>query len=382
MALLDLYASQGETVVPLCERYKDDLLAGRLSGRPDPYLYLIETLRAFYAPPAEQMHKRLIEQSFLMRHIAATQAPPARNDERGREFHALAGSWGWREEEIEAVETFHRWNSHEIETLRTSVVSFLLETCRRIRKRTMEAGARISERDLTVVGKKLVGFFKHEDGKIPYEFTMMAPRDIASIEIDEHRGRDARHLGWAVTLKTRDHHRMLQHLSREVPNPLIACAWCSLNRFYRNRQQIKIAGRTSLTVKQATELIRALTQFFPLDEADALNIDELLAPRFITHAYLIPSGDRPDSSAALSGICVLYRNSMGELFFETMSGPNTIEWLFKKFFLEKTTRQYLPRLIWAVHMSRGDIESTRMLSERLEKQVREFLEGVSVIGRS
>ncbi|MBD3393939.1 MAG: hypothetical protein GF418_17525 [Chitinivibrionales bacterium] len=375
MALLDRYALGGDAAVPLCEEYKDMVLSAE-GGGLDPYVFLIERLRAFYDAQGLAAEKRLVEQCFLMRSLLASGPALVADDERFAAFRQLGESWGWCLEELAGLADFQKWEPHQHEGLRKLIIAFLLDAYKRIRKRTQRSGVRISDRDLTVVGKKLVSFFKQEDGKVPFEHSLLGARDIAVIEVREHRDRRA-HLGWVVELRARAGGRPRHHLSRRVPNPAVACAWCSLNRLYHNRQQVRIHGQTPLGARQAIALIEALDAFFPAEEADSLNIEELLSERYITHLYVLPNWDCPDSGHGLSSVLALYRTTMGELFFDSHGGANVTDWLFREVLAKRVGRAHMGELRWAVHVSKGAMSSTRVVSDRLASQVREFVRGVA-----
>jgi adenylate cyclase class 1 len=372
MALLDKYSTEGRNVMPLCEAYKKTLVEKDGRDFVDPYLFMIEELRAFYSAQKLVPVRQLLEECFLIRSLLV-EGEAAENRERIEFFNTIGRHWGWSAENVQLFAGFREWDHVKVEELNKKIINFLLEVYKRIRTKTKEAGVRISDRDMTVVGKKLQGFLGKRAGKVQYEFSLFQARDIALIEFVESRVAGAPHT-WDVKVRIRGTTSVGGYqIQRTVENPLVGCAWCALNHFYHGRQQLSFRGHTTLTTREAINLISAIDNFFPDDTPETLAIDDLLGEQYVTHLYIIPNAEIEDCKNALKSVFVFCRNTLGELSWDFHPGNDCQQWLTQKLLLDSVGRWRLRTLKWTVHVTKEVISPTRRIGENLSRYIKDFI---------
>jgi adenylate cyclase class 1 len=372
MALLDMYSARGKKSMPLCESYKHAVLERSSRDFVDPYLFMIEELRVFYSDQNLLPIRRILEECFLIRNLLAT-GPETDDGGRIGFFRALGGRWGWETAMLGQFAGFREWDYPQVEQLNKKIINFFLETYKRIRTRTKEAGSRISNRDMTVVGKKLQSFFGKSADKVPYEFSLFQAKDVALIEMVERTGR-SNPVAWDVKLRIKGTKGSQQYqIVRSVSTPLIGCAWCSLNHFYTGKQQLTIRGHCAVSTKEAVNIIRSLDEFFPDDTPDSLKIDDLLIEQYITHVYIVPNWESEERKSVLKSVFVFCRNTLGELSYASHSGGDCERWLTNTVLLDSVGRWHLRDLAWVVHVSKEVITTTRRVGEGLAKFIEEFM---------
>jgi len=376
LALLDAYATEAGAILPLCETYKAKVLRADAAAPPDPYIFMAEELRSFYARQNFISIRQLLEECFLVRNLGIA-APEAAANKARREFFMYTGAkWGWTGGDMERFARFSRWDSFERDNLHARIIGFLLKTYQRIRAQAGVVAASISQRDLTIVSRKLACYFVPKEGKVPYEFALFRTADIAAIEMMERL--DAkRSKGWLVKLRMRGVQRAEYSTVRELPDPAVACAWCALNRFYDGTQAVRIQGTSFLSVKEATNLIAALDAFFRAHLTDSLDFGGLLAEQRITHLYAVPVGDPFSRQAKNAALYAFMRTTAGELLYEAYRGDSAAAWLTDELMRARIGPANLARLTWAVYAAKEALSSPRTVSAQLTKKIQQCIAGAS-----
>jgi len=373
VAVVDKYSTEGRTSVPLCEQYKAQLLSTDSFDALDPYLFMLEALRSFYDRQGQPEIRVLIEECFLVKNLLTTGIAQLEDKARTKFFMVLGGRWGWRSEKLAALACYREWDAAKRTDLNRRVIGFLVETYQRIRERTRNGNVRISERDLTVLGKKLECFFDSRRDKVPREPSMYHARDIADIEMQELPPVGSAAPMWRLGVRICGASAGRYQMVRNVPNPLVACAWCCVNQFYNGRQRLVVQGRTRMTVKETAGFMRFFSEFFPVDVVDSLDVSALLDERRITHVCVAPNWDDPDWNRTLKSLLVFYRNSLGEIYFDTHSGTDTLDWLTREVLLSRIGKDHLRALKWKTYVAKGDVTSAKRISDVVSRHISELM---------
>lgn len=370
LAVLDMYSREGGSCKPLCEHHKEQILGGRSAAVTDPHLLMVEKLRDFYAGQENEATRSLIEESFLIHNLLRT-GHAARNEKARTEYFVQFGRrWGYDRSRIAQLAGYREWNYIERERIHSRLVACLAGTYLRIRRRTIQSSIRISDKDLTVAGRRLKAVLERKPGKIPYEISMFRGPETASIDIHEPKGTSK----WRAGIRLRNTDATDYQIARELPTPIAACAWCSYNGFHGRATPVKVRGRTALTGRAAGELIEILSEFFPTFSATLEDRDALLVEPHLTHLYLVPNWHDPEQGRELLSLVALSRHSNGELFHAEHRGSDCLEWLTRHLVVPAmATRQQAP-LTWAVHLSRGQVGSTRRPTELVCRHMRSLVD--------
>jgi adenylate cyclase, class 1 len=369
MALLDLYSSD-YTRPLLSDRFKNEIFNAKTSEMPDPYLFLMESLRAFYSGPQLLSVKKFIEKCFLIRNLVSLNMAKIRGQHRMNQLFAIAIKWNWNEDDLRHLMAFGAWDHAYQEKFRKEVIDFLLASYQRIRGRTKNIPIHISPSDLSTVGKIIQSFFNQAAGKIPFEFSLFEGKSVSNIEIKEPYGAEKQ---WTISVAICNERKPLFLIVRSMSHSLLVCGWCSINGFYNGKQKILLRQNAHVSEKNIREVMQAITDFFPSGRTDDSPLDTLLKEPVISHVLILPNWEKPDWTMTLTSISVLYRNSIGEVFFASQAGLSCESWLFKEILSKIIGKQNWPHLTWKVHVSIGKIHSTRRISDALSRMVQRHI---------
>ncbi len=258
--------------------------------------------------------------------------------------------------------------------MKKRVIRFLIESYTRIRERTKDSKITISDRDLTIIGKKLKCILEPQKGKIPYEYSLFRAKDVSLIEITTS-DTSKKNIGWQIAIRIKGSLGSRPQILRSVYNPLVACAWCSLNQFFTGKELVKVSSKASLTAAEIINLINACNDFFPSDDADELRIRDLLDNLCVTHLYIMPNWEDPEWNSSVASLVVFYKNNIGEMFYDAYKGKHWKYWLINEIFEKAIGVQQVTKLIWAVHIFKGRTTSTRRVSGIVTEFIKEYMSG-------
>jgi adenylate cyclase class 1 len=373
MALLDMYSASRDSEPLLCELFKRAVHASPAGPMHDPYLFLVDSLRSFYERQGMPDSMRLVERCFLVRILISLKIGKLPDENRLHKFLEIARRWQWSEQDVETLANVPSWEIHQHEAFNRLILEFLIESYRRIRDKTRDAPVRITDRDFTIVGKKLKSFFENSPGKVPFEFSFFKAGDVSRIDIEE-LAIPQKGMHWQIRLSIGAAEKTLLQMVRPMPNPLVACAWCSINGLYNHAYPLRIQGKTAITDAGLTTISQTLMQFFPGDENEALTIDGLLNDTVITHCFIMPNWNDPEWTQYIKSVFVFYRNSLGEIFYESVNGKLSAQWVLDELLGKRVGIVNLRRLAWKVSISTGKVSSTRRVSDMLTRAIEKFVE--------
>ncbi len=369
MALLDLYSSDHAQPL-LCDRFKKEIFISAASAMPDPYLFLMESLLAFYRGPHVLPVKRLLEKCFLIRNLVSVGSAGIQGQRHLRRLEAIASGWDWSEKDLQYLMAFGSWDHERQERFRKEIIDFLMNSYKRIRDRTKNIPIHISASDLSAVGKKIQSFFNQAPGKIPFEFSLFDGKRVSSIGIEEAAGAEKQ---WNVAVTVGSEHKPLVRIMRRMSHPLQVCGWCSINGFYDGKPKIILKRGARVSEKNLREIMQSVRDFFPSSQSDDSPLDVLLKEPVVSHLLIIPNWENPDWTKTLTSISALYRTSMGEVFYASQAGVSCESWLCREILSNAVGRQNWSRLSWKVLVSKGAIHSTRRLSDAVSRMTQRYI---------
>jgi hypothetical protein len=231
---------------------------------------------------------------------------------------------------------------------------------------------------MTIISKRLRSHLERQQGKVPYEFFLLPARELASVVLQEQADKLGKRL-WVVRLGLRGGHASAPLVSQQIPDPIAACAWCSLNGVATKKLSFEIHGKSSLTVGAAVALIRRLDSFFP-HNIDALNVSDFLAPAHISHMVVLPNWDEAQWNHDIISLYVLLRTSTGELYAEHASGGASLDWFCQTILRQRIGAEYAAELRWIVYVCKGRVGSTMTVSRRIAHQIEHFVAWAALHG--
>ncbi len=292
--LMETYAQEFPNIDLLCARFKKAIYDGEIAlDKLDPYVMLIEKLEEYLNKRTEKDRLELVQRCFYFKVNLALSTPAhAKHITWQRELmEALAERWGWNATQLAILDSRSTWKINRVLKERkvlvdelTNSYSFLSDFARRTARLIY-----ISQRDLTVLGRKLYASFERKAGKVEIVNRGIAPDLIEThLALQEIAGADGQNT-WALShgtdlsLTANKSDAILKRSAR----PLGLIAWLHFNKLMNPRTVLTVrAQHSELDVKEFRAITACLEQAYPSGELPDTNMESLARPPTISSAMI------------------------------------------------------------------------------------------------
>lgn len=334
LAILEEYMFDRGSKGLLCSELKQRLLAREEEiALMDPYVLMFDRASAYLVEQGRHEDVDLLRRSlYLKAGIQLTLADHRRTDlsKKKQVMVHLVRKWGWNQRVIDELNNYHNWNFRQSLKFSQESNAFIIRTYKNVsaelNKQKDQVGLHISQRDLTVLGRKLFIHYSRRTNKVDsIKLMIEAPPALNGITLQPHLEKDNQKvwaayralLSWETVTKGGGATHLLR-ISNDLPELLI---WLVNNQVYDSNTSINFnvgAGKlkSHCTVPDLHALIRALKAFFPPFRHSELKEEALLDKPKIVRMFMIINLEEPDMSHQIvhSGLC--YQNNWGEIFYK------------------------------------------------------------------
>ncbi len=236
LMLLECYASEYPTIIPLSLTFKEAIYSGRLNvNELDPYVMVYRRLERYLLQRRESKRLELLRRCFYFKvNKPLTKAPSGRKKSWQRKLlESLVAQWGWDKRQLAQLDARPRWKAQRVMSEHKLLVNELTNSYRFLMDfaRQTHANAAIRADELNVLGRKLHAAFERRAGKIDWINPHISP-DLSEVFVtlvQESRGTDGQKVFSAYAQAASDTpYRRQQRLkqSRDIVELLV---WCHCN---------------------------------------------------------------------------------------------------------------------------------------------------------
>ncbi len=200
-----------------------------------------------------------------------------------------------------------------------AVTSYFLRAYERLKARgaTLESGGGLTERDQTMLSRRIAASFSRRVGKIMRMPFIRPGRNLfATLEIgfEEQKTRETAFVAHGEPAGG-DRKARKKELLRQDSSIVRLAAWLCANELYRPGLHIQAQTLPApLTLPDVTGLLNAVHAQFPVRETFAPPLSQGLAPERVTAALVIVNLLAPREERRTVAVDVLYATSWGEFF--------------------------------------------------------------------
>jgi len=292
LLLMEVYAEEHPALELLSMRYKAAVYAGECDPDAlDPYLQMYRKVERYLLGRGDTVRLNLARRSLYMKVQEKLSEPPRDGEAkpwRRELLAALVRGWGWDADTLRRLDERAHWPLDIVRAERQQLIQALSKSYHQLSAFTRGRGdAHISDRDLTVLGRRLYAAFERKAGKIDIitrglSGTTAEPR-LALVQTTR-RAQD----GWALYRGHPGRAEAQQHsaLKRGQSVVELAC-WSLLNGLIGADTSISVApageAPTAPVVKQ---LLARLEPAFPGGRVSEPPAAQLLAAPAVREATL------------------------------------------------------------------------------------------------
>lgn len=362
-AYLELLLQQQKNALPLfSDRVKrlvsyPEKLTDRMEmlepGEIDPYLLLAREIIAFYQQsPGDQMSKwaDLIRECLFLKTLEGVESQ--KQAKLGQKSHLKAlmiqmEVWDILPADKTRFLNFRYWPYKELLAFGTRVHAYLLEAYKRLRwifkKFGPETGLTITERDISVLGRKLFTFYEQKPNKIEYIRSvsryLMAMEDI-TIHITKYEGTFF-YYAFQGELDHESVKDQVESVIKRDDNLIRLVTWLLVNGMLAPHTRLHLTKNfLPIDLVDIQQLAESMLNTFPLIHFSNIAPDQLLAHENTLRALVIVNFFKdPVRGNKTINSTIMSENSYGEYFLHDY---NTLTQL-KNALRALLTRHYVSR---------------------------------------
>lgn len=283
LMLMEVYAAEYPQVELLSLRFKRMLHEGETDiTRLDPYIMLYRRIEEYLVAQRDDERLAVIRRCFYFKvneQLGRQENPQA--NWRFEVMKEITSAWGWNRDYLQLLDARLQWKIHQVLEERRSLVSALTQSYHSLSRfaRVQNMLAKINQRDLNILGRKLYAAFERKAGKVDIVNRGIS-NNIWESHLSIHQVAGKENGGWALyrgivppeeTERAKPFKR-----SRTIMEML---AWCFLNQLVDERTTFALFTRDSaLTLNELKAIIRGLDQMIPGSQLGDSTIEELSQP--------------------------------------------------------------------------------------------------------
>ncbi|MEW6429458.1 MAG: class I adenylate cyclase [Thermodesulfobacteriota bacterium] len=297
-------AATGQTELPL-----DDI---------DPYLLMAGVISGFYRQREDPGQAAIIRKCLFLKTLEGVRGAAAE-----QQTLALMEKWGLLPEDHGALLNLQHWPHRDLVRLGTEIHDFLIATYKRLAEQypatESEARLAITQRDLTVLGRKLFTFYEKKTDKIDYlQALSRESMGVATLTIHAGRQRDGE--VYYALQGTPDGCEPTairpETLIRKEADLLFLITWLVQNGIIQRQTDIHLSkGCTAVSLAEINDLVRAIAASLPPVDFSHIKPEFLLRPERVMRALVVVNffKEPVHRSKTLESV-IISGNSYGEFF--------------------------------------------------------------------
>ena len=256
----------------------------------DPYLLLSKDIVAFYQKNKIKDEDTLIRECLFFKTLEGTKT----KDRHLETTMALMNKWDLLPPNYEHMINWHRWKYHELLSFGARVHAYLLDTYNRLRwlRKSFQdtTGHTISERDLSILGKKLFSFYEEKPHKITYLRTL-SRLAMKQDHITFHVSRYNDIIYYYVfqgKLEAREISTSQDSQIKRDTDPIHLILWLVMNGIIQEQTNIHLTKNSlSVYISDLQGLTDIIIKTFPLFSFADVSAEDLLRKETMTMALVI-----------------------------------------------------------------------------------------------
>lgn len=217
-------------------------------------------------------------------------------------------------DEAYRLNAFAEWPLTEQLTFGEKMFRLLMDVYRNIKSHQQDTIGRLTERDMTIIGRKLAVSLEKKHDKLPTVYKPTAILNLPNMTF-VHDGKS-----WQVVTSTDAAHPLITHT-----NVVCCIAWLVWNDLYRDLGIRMAPNPTPITLQEINNLGKRIREIFGTFDIAGVDFENFLEPEKVTKMLVIVSFERPGHLKDMNDFTILYSNHWGEFFSRRFNKPERLQ---------------------------------------------------------
>jgi len=332
MGMLEGYIGSEGAPVLLCTEIKKRVFNGK-QGLIDPYMMMFNHILDYYTRTGKNEVLELLCQCFYIKIGVKANLDMMKSRELNYKEKAVLNyirQWGWDQVKLNDLNRYKEWNFNKVLQLGTQVHEYMVKTYQSLadRLKAESSGEQIiTEKDLTILGRKLFTFYSKkanklenlrkafDEGLIQDDLTFHAEHDRSrKIVWNLYRGQFAR-----VKIEKTDVSGNLLKKDRDLIHLI---TWMVYNKICDLETNLYLTPNpTEVVLADIQMMVKQLFDFFPDFKISTLKNEDLLSEDRRKKVYIVLNFFSESTSQQVESVAIMYLNTWGEFFYENYTDP-------------------------------------------------------------
>lgn len=313
----------------ICENLKKRILEKKPeSNWPDPYLLMFERVLDFFHKRGEEKTVDLLRKCMYLKvesKVLRSDYQSTKMDTKKAKMINYINNWQWKHDIVQELNKFEEWSFKKNVGFGMSINNFLISAYKELSDLVKTKGSeiKISQNDLTVLGRKIFVIYSKQPGKfncisqfsdkdpIQDNLTLVRTSQHGQNEIFNVYTDDVTNL----ILKKGDPKEYFLYTSKSALGTL---TWIILNKCYGPKTRLNIMNYQY--ADDVNSLIADLLSFFPFIDISKIDSQKLLHKAVKEKVYIVINFSVPRWTKEVKTVGIISRNSWGEMFLQEYGG--------------------------------------------------------------
>ncbi len=293
LTLMEVYADEYPDMELLSMRYKKAVYAGIHDlNELDPYLQMYRKVEEYLLSRQDASRLALLRRSFYLKTGEKLTRKRLSRDEDWRSAYldSLTRSWGWDTGMLIRLDNQSQWKLPTVLEERRDLITALTQSYRKLSQfaRKQADIARITQTDLTILGRKLYAAFERKAGKVERINRGICPglheSDVILQRVTDVSGQDI----WLLFSNDVPERQRNEPAAMKRSNSLLELlAWAHFNHIIDANTRIATLGDVgALSQRELRLLMQSLQELFPQARIYDASAEELKRPAHLKKAVL------------------------------------------------------------------------------------------------
>lgn len=285
LLMMEIYTSEYPNGDLLCHRFKKAIYDGATSlDELDPYIMLYKKIEEYLVSRGEDERLELVRRCFYFKVAEPLSVPAKRNDDNWRRdlMLRITQSWAWSPVYLEMLDARASWKIERVMKERGVLVKALTFSYQFLSDFAREHAqlARINQRDLNILGRKLYAAFERKSGKVEI-INHGISSNVWESHLTFYRVRGVREPDtWLlfnaplnITEARRERPIKRSHSLVEL------LTWCHFNNMLDGNTVLAMHSQEStVTPRELKEMLFAFQKLFPLEKMLKAETEDFAQP--------------------------------------------------------------------------------------------------------